>query len=177
MFRDGSCVVIHKDIDATCASLGALLEARCGNLPRFASILRTNAAAAESLLYNAPLPIDQLRDRLSGPQGRELLSHAQHDLFSVARKYFDDDRIRTLFTSYMHVITTENEPGAGLVFPAIFANVMEFTLPVGGAISLPEALRRIVRSGGWRRADQLRGQGDPGSRTGARPAFASPLAI
>ena len=70
-----------------------------------------------SLLYNAPLPIDPLRDRLSGPQATEFLSHAQHDLFSVVRKHFDDDRIRTLFTSYMHVITTENEPGAGIVFP------------------------------------------------------------
>ena len=53
----------------------------------------------------------------------------------MVRKHFDDDRIRTLFTSYMHVITTESVPGAGIVFPLIFANVMEFTLPVGGAAS------------------------------------------
>ena len=75
-------------------------------------------------------------DRLSGPQAKEFLSHAQHDLFSVVRKHFDDDRIRTLFTSYMHVITTESVPGAGIVFPLIFANVMEFTLPVGGVREL-----------------------------------------
>jgi hypothetical protein len=53
-----------------------------------------------SLAFNAPLPPDQLKDRLSGAQGKEFLSHAQHDLFSVVRKHFDDDRIRTLFTSY-----------------------------------------------------------------------------
>jgi phytoene dehydrogenase-like protein len=147
-FRDGSCVVIHKDIDATCASLARFSKRDAEtfrDLHRFYGQMRP---LLTSLLYNAPLPIDQLRDRLSGPQGRELLSHAQHDLFSVVGKYFDDDRIRTLFTSYMHVITTENEPGAGIVFPAIFANVMEFTLPVGGAVSLPEALRRIVEAAG-----------------------------
>src|SRR5207302_5139710 len=101
-----------------------------------------------SIAFNAPLPIDQLKDRLSGAQAKEFLSHAEHDLFSVVRKHFEDDRIRTLFTSYMHVITTESVPGAGIVFPAIFSNVMEFTLPVGGAVSLPLALARIVAAAG-----------------------------
>src|SRR5262249_2182025 len=35
-------------------------------------------------------------------------------------------------------------PGAGIVFPLIFANVMEFTLPVGGSASFTEALRRVL---------------------------------
>ena len=82
------------------------------------------------------------------PQAKEFLSHAQHDLFSVVRKHFDDDRIRTLFTSYMHVITTESVPGAGIVFPLIFANVMEFTLPVGGSASFTDALRRLIEACG-----------------------------
>jgi phytoene dehydrogenase-like protein len=66
----------------------------------------------------------------------------------VVRKHFDDDRIRTLFTSYMHVITTESVPGAGIVFPLIFANVMEFTLPVGGAASFTDALTRVIEACG-----------------------------
>ena len=76
------------------------------------------------------------------------MSHAHHDLFSVVRKYFEDDRIRTLFTSYMHVVTTENQPGSGIVFPAILANVMSFGLPVGGAVTFPMALERVVKAGG-----------------------------
>ncbi|HSJ42278.1 MAG TPA: FAD-dependent oxidoreductase, partial [Xanthobacteraceae bacterium] len=35
-----------------------------------------------------------------------------------------------------------------IVFPAIFANIASFTLPVGGAMSLPLALARIVEAGG-----------------------------
>ena len=115
-----------------------------------------------SLAFNAPLPIDALKDRLSGPQAKEFLSHAQHDLFSVVRKHFDDDRIRTLFTSYMHVITTESVPGAGIVFPLIFANVMEFTLPVGGAASFTDAMRRLIEACGGIGADRRRRQGDRG---------------
>ena len=142
-FRDGTCVVIHKDLDKTCASLGRFSQARRRDVPRASSSLReTMRPLFTSLAFNAPLPIDALKDRLSGPQAKEFLSHAQHDLFSVVRKHFDDDRIRTLFTSYMHVITTESVPGAGIVFPLIFANVMEFTLPVGG---VRELHRRAAR--------------------------------
>jgi phytoene dehydrogenase-like protein len=48
----------------------------------------------------------------------------------------------------MHVITTENVAGAGIVFPAIFANIASFTLPVGGAVALVSALTRAVEAGG-----------------------------
>jgi phytoene dehydrogenase-like protein len=147
-FRDGSCVVVHKDLDATCASLARFSKRDAESFRDLYRSYERMRPLLTSLHYNAPLPIGDLRDRLSGPQGRELLSHAEHDLFSVVRKYFDDDRIRTLFTSLMHVITAESEPGAGIVFPAIFANVAELALPVGGALSLAQALRRIVEAGG-----------------------------
>jgi len=149
VFRDGTCVVIQKDLDKTCASL-ARFSARDAETFRelhfhYAVKMRP---LFTSLAFNAPLPIDQLKDRLSGAQAKEFLSHAQHDLFSVVRKHFDDDRIRTLFTSYMHVITTESVPGAGIVFPLIFANVMEFTLPVGGSASFTGALARVIEACG-----------------------------
>jgi phytoene dehydrogenase-like protein len=148
-FRDGTGIIIYKDLDKTCASLArfskqdaetfrALWHAYCEEMRPLLT----------SLLYNAPMPREQLVDRLSGPQAKELLSHAEHDLFSVVRKHFVDERIRTLFTSYMHVITTENVAGAGIVFPAIFANIASFTLPVGGASSLVHALARVVEACG-----------------------------
>ena len=146
-FRDGTCVMVYSDLEEPCASLERFSNRtprRCDSgTPR--NGLRPLLA---SLLYNAPMPREQLVDRLSGPKAKELLSHAQHDLFSVVRKHFVDERIRTLFTSYMHVITTENVAGAGIVFPAIFANIASFTLPVGGAVSLVNALTRVVEAGG-----------------------------
>lgn len=148
-FRDGTCIVIHKDLDKTCASLARFSKQ---DAETFRELWHTYCEDMRplllSLLYNAPLPREQLLDRLSGPKAKEILSHAQHDLFSVVRKHFVDERIRTLFTSYMHVITTENVPGAGIVFPAIFANIASFTLPVGGAHALPLALARVVEAGG-----------------------------
>jgi phytoene dehydrogenase-like protein len=148
-FRDGTCVVIHKDLDKTCASLARFSKRDAETFRALHHLYSEQMRPLfTSLAFNAPLPIDTLKDRLSGPQAKAFLSHAQHDLFSVVRKHFDDDRIRTLFTSYMHVITTESVPGAGIVFPLIFANVMEFTLPVGGAASFTDAMRRLIESCG-----------------------------
>ena len=149
VFRDGTGIVIYKDLDKSCASLARFSKQ---DAETFRALWQTYCIEMRpllaSLLYNAPMPREQLVDRLSGPQAKELLSHAQHDLFSVVRKHFVDERIRTLFTSYMHVITTENVAGAGIVFPAIFANIASFTLPVGGAVSLVNALARVVEAGG-----------------------------
>src|SRR5262249_20252544 len=92
-FRDGSCVVIHKDVDATCASLARFSKRDAQTFHDLHRFYENMRPLLTSLLYNAPLPIGELRDRLSGPQGREFLSHAQHDLFGVVRKYFEDDRI------------------------------------------------------------------------------------
>jgi phytoene dehydrogenase-like protein len=149
VFRDGTCVVVHKDFDKTCASLARFSRQ---DAETFRALYHTYCVEMRpllvSLLYNAPLPREQLLDRLSGPNAKELLSHAQHDLFSVVRKHFVDERIRTLFTSLMHVITTENVPGSGIVFPAIFSNIASLGLPAGGSVSLVQALARVVEAGG-----------------------------
>ena len=140
VFRDGTGVVVHR-ISIGLRVARALFKAGRRDLPElWNTYCKEMRPLLVSLLYNAPMPREQLVDRLTGPKGKELLWHAQHDLFSVVRKHFVDERIRTLFTSYMHVITTENVPGAGLVFPAIFANIASFGLPVGGAVSLAHAL-------------------------------------
>jgi phytoene dehydrogenase-like protein len=148
-FRDGTCVVIHKDLGKTCASLARFSRQ---DAETFRALYHDYCVELRpllaQLLYNAPMPREQLIDRLSGPKAKELLSHAQHDLFSVVRKHFVDERICTLFTSYMHVVTTESVPGAGIVFPAIFGNVTGFGLPIGGAATLTQALRRVVEAGG-----------------------------
>jgi phytoene dehydrogenase-like protein len=148
-FRDGTCVIIHKDIDRTCRSL-ARFSKRDAETFRYLHDLYgvRMRPLLTSLQYNAPLPPDELSDRISGPSGTEMLSHAQHDLFGVIRHYFEDARIISLFSSYMHVITAENAPGAGMLFPLVFSNVTGFALPVGGSAAFTNALQRVVEYGG-----------------------------
>ena len=111
VFRDGTGIVIYKDLDRSCASLARFSRQ---DAETFRALWHTYCEEMRpllvSLLYNAPMPREQLVDRLSGPKAKELLSHAQHDLFSVVRKHFVDERIRTLFTSYMEPMLGQGIP-------------------------------------------------------------------
>jgi phytoene dehydrogenase-like protein len=148
-FRDGTCAVIHKDIEATVRSLSRFSPA---DARRFRELYELYGVKMRPLLtslrYNAPLDRATLQDRLSGPEGREYLSNAQYDIFGVIGKHFEHDRIKTLFASYMHVGTVENGQGAGAIFPGVFANLTGFTLPVSGSSSFTAALSRVVEEGG-----------------------------
>lgn len=148
-FRDGTCVVVHQDIERTCASLARFSKRDAETFRylhhRYGVEMRP---LLTSLLYNAPLPPEALADRISGEKGAEMRSHAEYDLFGVIRRYFEDARIVSLFSSYMHVITAENAPGGGMLFPLVFANVTGFALPVGGSAAFTNALQRLVEYGG-----------------------------
>src|SRR5262249_4177562 len=101
-----------------------------------------------SLMYNLPLTRDEMRDRLSGDEGREFLSFAQLDLFGAVDRTFEDYRIRTLFKMLVHAGAGENEPGTGLAFPGMISALTGNALPVGGSASLPLALARLIEAAG-----------------------------
>lgn len=147
--RDGTALTIHKDIDRTCASIARFSRR---DADAFRHLHATYAVKMRplftSLLYNPPLALDALRERLSGADGRELLSHAPLDLFGAVDRHFEDHRIRTFFKLFMHVTTGENVPGTGLIFPTIMSAITSLALPVGGSAALPLALARVIEAGG-----------------------------
>lgn len=70
-FRDGTCVVIHKDLDATCRSLARFSKRDAETFHDLHELYgRKMRPLLRSLLYNAPLPVDQLRDRCRGRRAR-----------------------------------------------------------------------------------------------------------
>lgn len=148
-FSDGRCIVLHKDLDESCKAI-ARFSKRDAETFREVSIRydQEMRPLLTSLRYNAPLPPEELKDRLSGPQGREFLSHGRFDLFGVIRHYFEEERVRTMFASLMHVGTIENAPGAGAMFPGSMSAVRGYTLPVGGSASFTRALHRVLLAGG-----------------------------
>src|SRR5262245_8517594 len=84
VFRDGTCITIHKDLDKTCASLARFSKQDADTLraPRHTSCLERRPLLA-CLRYNAPMQREQLLDRLRGAKAEELLSLAQPILFGV----------------------------------------------------------------------------------------------
>jgi phytoene dehydrogenase-like protein len=147
--RDGTALTIHRDVDRSCASIARFSKR---DADAFRDLHQTYAVRMRpfftSLLYNPPLPPAELRARLTGPQGRELLSHAPLDLFGAVDRHFEDHRIRTFFKLFMHVTTGENEPGTGLIFPTIMSSITHLALPVGGSMAFALALARVIEAGG-----------------------------
>ena len=69
-------MVIHQDLDKTCDSLSRFSKK---DADTFRELYHLYAVKMRpllgSMMYNAPLPIDQLKDRLSGPEAKEFLSN------------------------------------------------------------------------------------------------------
>ena len=148
-FRDGTCIVFHQDLDATCRSLSRFSPS---DAERFRELHHLYAVKLRplmlSLRYNAPLPAAQLQERLTGPDAREFLSNAGHDIFGVVDKHFEHERIKTLFAGYLLSATAENAPGAGVLFPGMINSLGSYALPVGGSHTFTAALAKVVEAGG-----------------------------
>jgi phytoene dehydrogenase-like protein len=144
-FRDGTALTIHKDLEKSCASLARFSRR---DADTYRDMHETYAVQMKplfaSLMYNPPLTPDAMRDRLSGPQGREFLSFAKSDLFAAVDARFEDYRIRALFKLLLHAGAGENEPGTGLALPGMISALTGNALPIGGSVSLPLALARVI---------------------------------
>jgi phytoene dehydrogenase-like protein len=147
--RDGTCLLIYKDVEKSCASIARFSKRDADS---FRYLYETYTVAMRpfftSLLYNPPVPPAELKARLTGPQGQEFLSHAPMDLLGAVDRHFEDHRIRTFFKLFMHVTTGENEPGTGLIFPTIMSAITHLALPAGGSGAFALALARAIEAGG-----------------------------
>ena len=80
--RDGTALVLHKDVDKSCASLARFSKRDADS---FRHLHETYGVKMRpfftATLYNPPLAPEAMRDRLSGPEGRAMLAHAPLDLF------------------------------------------------------------------------------------------------
>lgn len=145
LFRDGQALVVHDDPDRTAASIERF-SARDADTFR---VLHDRWAVAMrpffvSLLHTPPSPPEQLRERLPGAQGQELLDLAALTPYEAIDRYFEDEHVRVLLKKLLHIVHANDFPGTGMWFPLLVSNLNRMTMPVGGAVSLPQALQRVV---------------------------------
>lgn len=149
LFRDGRAFVVHSDPQKTAASM-ARFSAKDGEtyLKLYEKWGQRMRPLLTSMLHNAPMDPRELRARLRGPDADELFSIMKLTPYQAIDKYFEDEHIRILIKKLLHVIHANNFPGTGIWFPLLVSNLNRMTLPVGGAISLPLALARVVEGNG-----------------------------
>ena len=129
--RDGTALTIHKDINKTCASIARFSKRDADAFRDLHMIYAVKMRPLfTSLLYNPPLPPDEMHARVTGTLANDLFAHAGLDLFDAV------DRI------------LENAPNNGMMMPLIVSALSDNALPIGGSASLTNALTRVIEDCG-----------------------------
>lgn len=155
-FRDHTCLVVHRDPEKTAASIARFSESDAETYRklygRYAVRMRPLLL---SLVYSPPLPSDELKARIRGHEGEELLAYASLTMNEAIEKTFENDKVRSFIKMVIHSATVENVPGTGVFFPMAISGLAMAALPVGGSVQLPRALARSIEADG---GEVLRGR-------------------
>ena len=148
-FRDETCLVVHRDPDRTAASIARFserdAETYCRLHDRYAVRMRP---LLRSLVYSPPLPPDELKKRIRGPEGEDLLACSSLTMHEAVDQHFENEKVRCLLKFIIHSATVENRPGTGVFFPGSVSGLQMSALPVGGSVQFPRALARCIEANG-----------------------------
>ena len=182
-FRDGSAITLHRDLDATAASLEATARGAGSGWHELASPL---LARREQMLQTAlsPLPPGLPAMRLALALRREGIELARQTLASAATlglEVLGDARAAAWFSgSVVHGDLTPGSSGgaAFALFLKLLAHIVGWPYPRGGAERLTDALVSHLRSlggelhcGAAARSIELRGGRVRGVRLADGEAF------
>jgi phytoene dehydrogenase-like protein len=154
LFVSGRAVVIHRDLEATKASIArfssrdaqtwqSLTERFHPALPLFIASQFTPPAEGSSLAASA-LAQGMVRSALA----EELAGLSKMKPYDAVDTYFEDEHIRVLFKKLIHVVQATNSPGVASMLPAFFLNLTRNSLAKGGSQNFPDALAKIVVANG-----------------------------
>lgn len=149
LYRDGRALVIHRDLDRTCASIARFSE-------RDADTYRTlyqrygidNRRFFTAQAFNPPVDAAGVRARLEAAGLDEIARFAADTPYEVINRHFESEPLRVLFKKLLHIVHANDFARTGAWFPLLISNVASATLPVGGAVNLPRALAAVVTGHG-----------------------------
>ncbi|HET7071264.1 MAG TPA: NAD(P)/FAD-dependent oxidoreductase [Nocardioides sp.] len=143
---DGDVLVMHPDVDATCAELARWSE---HDATAFRSMIETwrGGLAAAHGRWSSNLP--QPRDGITG----QYLQLRERSAWDVVHETFEHPVVRS-FVLWMAMATIQDprRPGTGFLPSSLSSGRVDFgwTTPVGGSQALPDALARLIEDHGGR---------------------------
>ena len=149
LYRDGRALVLHRDVDRTCASI-ARFSARDAETyrrlyQRYGIEHRRFFAASA---FNPPVDADEFRRRLADHGLDEIAEFAAATPYQVIDRHFESEPLRVFYKKLLSIVHANNFAGTGAWFPMLVSNAAAATLPVGGAANLPRALAAVVTDNG-----------------------------
>ncbi len=141
---DGDVLVVHPDLDATCAELARWSPVDAEAFRTMITDWRGGLAAAHGR-WSSHLP--QPRDAITG----DYLALRERSAWDVVHERFEHPVVRS-FMLWMAMATIQDprRPGTGFLPSSLAAGRLDFgwTTPVGGSQALPDALVRVIEQNG-----------------------------
>ncbi|MFQ5692175.1 MAG: phytoene desaturase family protein [Nitrospinota bacterium] len=148
-FPDGTGLCIHQDPEKTAASIARFSRK---DADRFREIHAKYTVGMRSfitsVMFNPPLPPEEMAARLNGELGEELKSYNGMTMYEAVEKNFEEPHVRTLFKLWFHILSLENDPGTGAFFPRVFSRMDRFAVCKGGAVRFTNALAESLKAHG-----------------------------
>ena len=143
---DGDVLVMHPDLDATCAELARWSDRDAAAFRAMIETWRGGLAAAHGR-WSSNLP--QPRDAITG----QYLRLRERSAWDVVHETFEHPLVRS-FVLWMAMATIQDprRPGTGFLPSSLAAGRVDFgwATPVGGSQALPDALARVIEDHGGR---------------------------
>lgn len=143
---DGELLVVHPDLDATCAEIAQWSAADADAFRALLAEWRGGLAAAHGRWSShLPQPDDETT--------RRYLALRAQSAWDVVHERFSHPVVRSfMLWMAMATISDPRRPGTGFLPSSLSSGRIDFgwTTPVGGSQALPDALVRLVESGGSR---------------------------
>jgi phytoene dehydrogenase-like protein len=143
---DGDVLVMHPDLEATCAELARWSERDASALRSMIEAWQGGLAAAHGR-WSSNLP--QPRDAITG----DYLRLRERSAWDVVHETFEHPVVRS-FVLWMAMATIQDprRRGTGFLPSSLSAGRVAFgwTTPVGGSQALPDALVRLIEEDGGR---------------------------
>ena len=148
-FPDGTAICIHQDPEKTAASIARFSKKDADSYREIhAKFTLGMREFVTSVMFNRPLPPEEMAARLNGELGEEVKSYNKITMYESVDQNFEEAHVRTLFKLWFHILALENDPGTGAFFPRVFSRMDRFSVPKGGAIHLAIALTECFKAYG-----------------------------
>ncbi len=152
-FSDGSCLIIHQDMDKTCKSIAHFSEKDAKTYrevwQRYDEI---RAKIYFPDMYSPPVPFEEKKALLEKfSVGREYLEINEKAPRQVVDEHFESDQLKAMLW-FMCTVKgfTMDDPGVGIVVPTSVAGGISGAMCVGGSHDLAHGLVKALEANGGR---------------------------
>jgi len=151
LFSDDSFIVIYRDIDRTCESIGQVSKRDAEAYRKFCEYSKQIVKAGQVAYFSPLAPFGRMVSFLdSSEMGQEYYRVVMSSGIDIAEEWFESDQMRAAATRWVceNLNGPRDKGSANYINGLPFFHAWGMQIPVGGAGALSEALEACIRDNG-----------------------------